>query len=279
MDVSARVDGSPTRTSYSPRGLVAIPARLASTRLPNKLLLRRTGRPLLAHVIEQCKRAVSESGGLLAEVMVAYDDETLGAIARDLGVRAVKTGDHHRNGATRIAEAASTVASDCRFGLVVNVQGDEPELAPEAIVGVAQELLRDPTADMATLAIALSADDPASAAMKQNPNLVKAIVDGGGRAIYFSRSPIPYDRNPPANGAALCYHHLGVYAYRWDFLFTYASMPPSPLEEREGLEQLRAIDAGRKIKVGVIPASWAGKGIDTAEDYEAFVRRHVARAA
>jgi 3-deoxy-manno-octulosonate cytidylyltransferase (CMP-KDO synthetase) len=128
-------------------------------------------------------------------------------------------------------------------------------------------------AQMATLVLPIERHE---AAIKNNPNAVKAVIDGSGRAIYFSRAPIPYDRNPPAPSEPLGYHHLGIYAYRWEFLLEFASLPVSPLEEREGLEQLRAIEAGKLIKAGVIPREWAGKGIDTPEDYDAFVRRRAA---
>lgn len=252
------------------RGIVAIPARMASTRLPNKLLLARTGTPLLGHVIERALEAASQSNGLLTEVLVAADDERLLAVARERGVRAVRTGDHHRCGTTRIAEAIESAAVGPEVTFVVNVQGDEPELAPRAIVKVARELLSDPGADMATLAIAMP---PGTEGQKANPNAVKAIVDGRGRAIYFSRAPIPFDRNPAAPSEALWHHHLGIYAYRRSFLVEFAALPPCPLEEREGLEQLRALDSGRVIKLGTIPADWAGKGIDTPEDYDAFVAR------
>ena len=249
-------------------GVIAIPARLASTRLPSKLLLAETGKPLLAHVIDRGREATQQSQGLLTEVIVACDDEALLDIARRHGARAVMTGNHHRCGTTRIAEAVERLGLDIDF--VVNVQGDEPELAPEAILRVAQILLSDPVADMSTLVIAMP---DGTAAQKSNPNAVKAVLAADGRALYFSRAPVPYDRNPPAPGSALWHHHLGIYAYRRDFLAAFAQLPVSPLEEREGLEQLRALEAGRVIKAAAVPAQWAGKGIDTREDYDAFVRR------
>lgn len=264
-------NGSPFR---SPKGLIAVPARRASTRLPNKLLLAETGRPLLAHVLEQCKEAVRHSAGRLDAVVLAYDDEALGEIARAAGVRAVRTGEHHRCGTTRIAEAVGRLEANAAYSFVVNVQGDEPEISPRAILRVAEELLADPEADMSTLAIPMPAG---TGEKKANPNAVKAVIDRGGRAIYFSRAAVPFDRNPPAASEALWHHHLGIYAYRREFLFEFAALPASPLEEREGLEQLRAIEAGRRIKVGLIPADWAGKGIDTPEDYAAFVRRWAGR--
>lgn len=271
--------GSPLRRMNN--GLIVIPARLASTRLPNKLLLNQTGRPLLAHVIDRCCEAVKMSNGLLREAVVACDDPTLARVAQENGVRAIITRADHTCGTTRIAEAVQILAGenspvvgvDIRPTFVVNVQGDEPELDPEAILCVAEELLRDSICEMATLAIPMPVG---TEEMRENPNAVKVILDTQGRAIYFSRLPIPYDRNPPALGEALWHHHLGIYAYRRDFLLRYSELSPCPLEKREGLEQLRALNMGATIRVGLVPASWAGKGIDTPEDYQAFVGRMAA---
>lgn len=258
----------------APRGIIAIPARLASTRLPNKLLLAETGRPLLAHVIERCLAAQAKSGGLLTRCVVAYDDERLGRVASAAGAAAVATGEHHRCGTTRIAEAVEQMGATCDF--VVNVQGDEPEIDPQAILAVANELLRDPSAPMATLAIAMP---PGTEAQQANPNAVKVVLDSSGRAMYFSRAAIPFDRVSAGATAPLWHHHLGVYAYRRDFLAEFARLPVSPLEERESLEQLRALEAGYPIRVAVIPEAWAGKGIDTPEDYARFVQRRQMTAA
>jgi 3-deoxy-manno-octulosonate cytidylyltransferase (CMP-KDO synthetase) len=130
--------------------------------------------------------------------------------------------------------------------------------------------------DMATLVLAMPAG---TEALKANPNAVKAVLDGAGRAIYFSRAPIPYDRQPVAEGQTSWHHHLGIYAYRTAFLREFASWPVSGLERQESLEQLRAIEAGRRIAAASIPHAWAGKGIDTLEDYQAFVERMSRRAA
>lgn len=254
-------------------GVVAIPARLASTRLPNKLLLADTGKPLLSHVIEQAKRAVEQSGGMLQQVVVAADDPGLVQIALSCDVKAVLTGSHHQCGTTRIAEAIEKIYPQALPDFVVNVQGDEPEIAPQAILEVAGQLLVDSTTEMATLAIGMPAG---TAEQKANPNVVKALIDDSGRALYFSRAPIPYNRNDVPQGEYDWYHHLGIYAYRTEFLQRFAQMPVCPLEARESLEQLRALNAGVTIRVGVVPASWAGKGIDTPEDYAAFVRRAAA---
>lgn len=268
------------------RGVIAIPARLASSRLPNKLLLSETGKPLLAHVIEQARKAVQNSRGLFTEVVVACDHPNLLTVAQQCGVRGVMTSSSHRCGTTRIAEALDllqgsklgqetvlTSGDVRRFDFVVNVQGDEPEISPAAIGTVAETLLEDPTADMATLAIAIP---PGDLALKADPNAVKVVFNGNGHAMFFSRSPIPFDRNPPESDEPIAHHHLGIYAYRRRFLAEFARMPASRLETRESLEQLRALEAGRTIRVRVVPAAWAGKGIDTAADYAAFVCRHAA---
>jgi 3-deoxy-manno-octulosonate cytidylyltransferase (CMP-KDO synthetase) len=252
------------------RGIIAIPARRASTRLPDKLLLAKTGRPLIHHVIDRCRAAVAQSKGRLLEVVVACDDERLKQAAMRAGVRAIMTGRHHACGTTRIAEAIGYLPETLNVDFVVNVQGDEPELAPEAILAVVDALLDDADAPMATLCVAMPSG---SEMMKQNPNAVKVVVDGRGRAMYFSRAPIPYDRNEPEDGEPLWRHHLGIYAYRTPFLVDYARMPASPLEKREGLEQLRALEAGYVIRCGAVPAAWAAKGVDTEEDYAAFVSR------
>ena len=255
------------------RGAIAIPARLESMRLPNKLLLARTGRPLLAHVVERCLAAAARSGGQLTEVFVACDDERLCRAAEAAGVRAALTGRHHQCGTTRIAEAVGRLPHAPDF--VVNVQGDEPELAPEAILAVVAALAAG-TAPMATLAVAMPAG---TAAEKADPNVVKVALAADGHALCFSRAPIPYDRQLEAAGGSPWHHHLGIYAYRTDFLQAFAALPPTPLEQREGLEQLRALEHGHRLRVAEVPAAWAAKGIDTAEDYEAFVRRTLARSA
>jgi 3-deoxy-manno-octulosonate cytidylyltransferase (CMP-KDO synthetase) len=252
------------------RGIIAIPARRASTRLPDKLLLSRTGKPLIHHVIDRCRTAVALSKGRLTEVVVACDDEQLKQVAHHAGVRAILTGKHHTCGTTRIAEAIGYLPETLKFDFVVNVQGDEPELSPEAILTVVDTLLQDLETPMATLSVAMPTG---SEMMKQNPNAVKVVVDGQGRAMYFSRAPIPYDRNAEEGDEPLWRHHLGIYAYRTPFLLDFAEMPASPLERREGLEQLRALEAGYTIRCGSVPAAWAAKGVDTEEDYAAFVSR------
>jgi 3-deoxy-manno-octulosonate cytidylyltransferase (CMP-KDO synthetase) len=254
---------------YNSKGVIAIPARLGATRLPNKLLLAETGRPLLAHVVENCLKAVRDSKGLLIDVVVGVDDPQLHRVASEAGAKAVYTGNHHQCGTTRIAEAVDKAGLLPKIDFVINVQGDEPELAPAAIHQVAHTLLNNPW-DIATLVIAMPAG---TEDQKANPNAVKAVLDGKGRALYFSRAVVPYDRNPVATGATSWCHHLGIYAYRKAALIEFAALIPSPLERQEGLEQLRALEAGRTIGASTVPAHWAGKGIDTPADYAAFVGR------
>jgi 3-deoxy-manno-octulosonate cytidylyltransferase (CMP-KDO synthetase) len=256
--------------------MIVIPARLASTRLPNKLLLRDSGQPLLQYVVENSLRAVAQWPETWAGVVVACDDEKLVRVANSAGAQAILTGDHHQCGTTRIAEAIERLGLAGSLDFIVNVQGDEPELDPRAIQQVAKTLLAQPDSDMATLVISMP---PGTESLKANPNAVKAVLDARGRAIYFSRSPIPYDRQPVPAGESSWHHHLGIYAYRTSFLLEFATWPVSRLERQESLEQLRAIEAGRSIYASAIPSTWAGKGIDTPEDYQAFVQRLTRRAA
>lgn len=224
-------------------------------------------------------RAKERSGGTIIDVVAACDDEKLLHVARGAGASAVLTGGHHQCGTTRIAEAVERLGLETRADYVINVQGDEPELDPLAILEVERTLLESSWARMGTLVIAMPSTSADAQAKKANPNIVKAVLDGQGRAIYFSRAPVPFDRVTPTDGRPGWYHHLGIYAYRMDFLLEFASMPASGLEMQESLEQLRAIEAGHAIAARAIPERWAGKGIDTAEDYQAFVDRQTRRAA
>jgi 3-deoxy-manno-octulosonate cytidylyltransferase (CMP-KDO synthetase) len=237
---------------------VVIPARFGSTRFPAKILASSTGKPLVQHVVDQalkCRR--------VRQVLVATDDPRIVDALRPFGTTAVMTSPAHASGTDRIAEVARTLVDD---DVIVNVQGDEPEIEPEVIDGLIDLLERNPSADMATAVTPFApGKDPS------DPNLVKCVVTLDGRAIYFSRSPIPYRReaNNPANAA---YHlHLGIYAYRREFLLRYAAWPPTPLESTEKLEQLRVIEHGGHIRVLIVAR--ATNGIDTPEQYEEFVKR------
>jgi len=250
------------------KATIVIPARLESTRLPRKLLLSETGRPLLAHTVESALAAARLSSGLITGVVCAVDDESLARAARDAGARAVMTPVDCPSGSDRIAIVARELDCD----VVVNLQGDEPEAEPASLVTVARLLEDAPSAPdaapMGTLAVPIrteaEADDPA---------VVKVVVDGRGNALYFSRAKIPHLRD--GGTAAPRLRHLGIYSYRREFLLSYAELPPSALESSEKLEQLRVLSAGYDIRVAVVDE--APPGIDTAGDYRAFVERCAAR--
>jgi len=237
------------------RTVAIIPARYASTRLPGKPLLAETGKPLIQHVVEAAAAAQK-----LQAVYVATDDPRIFDAVKAFGGQAVMTSADHATGTDRLAEAAERIglAGD---DIVVNVQGDEPEMNPGDIDRLV-ELLIDSGAPMATLAAPLSADDADS------PANVKVVLAADGSALYFSRARIPHDRD----GAGCEYLlHLGIYAYRRRFLAEYVAMPQGELERIEKLEQLRALQAGHRIAVAVVAS--AAPGIDTPEDYGAFVAR------
>lgn len=234
---------------------VLIPARRASTRLPDKLLLAEHGEPLIATVARRAALAFGPES-----VVVCADDPALIEAVRPAGIAARLTGPHHASGTDRIAE----VAAGLPHAVVVNVQGDEPEVDPAHIRLVAELLARHPWAGMATLAV------PADAAAQANPNQVKVVIGNGDRALWFTRAPAPWDRDAAAP-AARTYRHLGIYAYRREVLLSYAALPPTPLERLERLEQLRALANG--IGIAVAAVERAEPGIDTRADYDAFLAR------
>lgn len=238
---------------------VLIPARRASTRLPDKLLLAEHGEPLIATVARRAALAFGPES-----VVVCADDAALADAVRGVGIAARLTSPHHASGTDRIAEVAATLP----HAVIVNVQGDEPELDPAHIRLVAGLLARHPWAGMATLAA------PADAAAQANPNQVKVVIGNGERALWFTRAPAPWDRDA-AGPAARTHRHLGVYAYRREVLLSYAALPPTPLERLERLEQLRALANGIGIAVAVV--EHAPPGIDTRADYDAFLARWRAR--
>jgi 3-deoxy-manno-octulosonate cytidylyltransferase (CMP-KDO synthetase) len=237
---------------------VVIPARYASTRLPGKPLLRETGKYLVQHVYERACRA--RRAGL---VVVATDDPRISAAVESFGGRVELTRRDHPSGADRVAEVAGRLDAE----LIVNLQGDEPLIDPASLDLLVELLEGDPGADMATLAVPLR-----SAEAWADPNCVKVVTDAAGRALYFSRSPIPFVRDGQPNFDArppLFLQHLGLYAYRRDFLLRLASLPPGPLEQLEKLEQLRVLALGHAVIVGVV--EHAGRGVDTYDDYRRFV--------
>lgn len=243
-----------------------IPARLQSTRLPRKMLLRVTGKPLIQYVWETACRCPE-----LSEVIVATDSSEIADAVRRFGGRAELTGDHP-SGTDRIAEVTRRCLGDA--DAIVNLQGDEPELDPRIVTALVQKLK---TTDclMATVAAPISSADQV-----RDPNCVKVVTDVNGRALYFSRAPIPFSRDLPVEQMlgrgepSPWLLHIGLYAYRRDFLLKLTSMPPSSLELLEKLEQLRALQAGVSLSVAVV--DHAASGIDTPEDYAAFVARHAA---
>jgi 3-deoxy-manno-octulosonate cytidylyltransferase (CMP-KDO synthetase) len=230
-----------------------LPARYASTRLPGKPLLDQTGKPLIQHVWEQVRKA-----SRLDPVIIATDDDRIASVARNFGAQVAMTSSHHISGTDRVAE----VIAGLDVELIVNVQGDEPEIDPGDLDRLV-ERLSSTKDDMATLARPLAAEE---GALLTDSNAVKVVFNDDGRALYFSRSPIPYgDR---AEGAWL---HLGVYAYRRSALLALAGADPHPLERRERLEQLRALAMG--LSIGVVTTRHHGLGIDTPDDYARFVER------
>jgi len=237
---------------------IIIPARYASSRLPGKPLLRETGKYLIQHVYEQACQVRNVS-----TVAVATDDTRIVAAVESFGGRVIMTRRNHPSGTDRVAEAAQQVEAE----LILNLQGDEPLIDPASLELLLQLLERDQEAEMATLAVPIS-----SMEQWHNPNCVKVVRDITGRALYFSRSPIPFvrDGQPDFNKRpARFLQHLGVYGYRRPFLHSLAALPAEPLEQLEKLEQLRVLALGRQIQVGVV--EHAASGVDTYDDYQRFV--------
>lgn len=244
--------------------VAVIPARMASTRLPGKPLLAETGRPMIAHVLAQAQACPA-----IDRVIVATDENQIVDAVHAAGGEARMTRADHPNGTARIAEVVTHLDGLSDSAIVVNVQGDEPEVDPKHLTRLVQTLrAADPAVPMATLAVPISAEDAT------NPNLVKVVCSEDQLALYFSRSPVPYHREPSPSTPATMLRHLGVYAYRAGFLPVYAALPPTPLEQAERLEQLRALEHGHRIAVAVLPEGESVRpGIDTPEQYAAFVRR------
>ena len=235
--------------------IAIIPARYGSTRLPGKPLLAETGKCLIQHCVE----AVHEAQ-LIDRIVVATDDARIVEAVESFGGEALMTSAECRSGTDRLAEAADKLALT-NDQIVVNVQGDEPDM-PGTCIDALVRLLEESACPMATLATPLPADKAGDA------NKVKVVLRRDGRAMYFSRSVIPLDRDGAGDPEHLW--HLGIYAYRAGFLRKYAALAPTPAEQTEKLEQLRAIESGFDIAVAVVDCRPAG--IDTPEDYAAFVQ-------
>lgn len=235
---------------------VVIPVRYASTRLPGKPLLSVHGRSILQYTYQNA----TESGAV--SVTIATDDERIFAHAQGLGADVMMTSRQHQSGTDRIAEVA-TERGWAEQEIIVNLQGDEPQMAADNIRQVAMLLHEQPAVPMATLCYPIAKEEECT-----NPNCVKVVFDQRGLALYFSRCAIPYRRDA---GNLAAYRHLGIYAYRNGFLKTFAAIPPGRLETIECLEQLRALENGSSIAVAVSMAP-PGMGIDTPQDFEQFCR-------
>lgn len=235
-----------------------IPARLASTRFPGKVLANKTGKPLIQHVWEAARHMWTVS-----RTVIACDDAGVADVVRGFGGEAVLTSVDHPNGSSRLAEAARLIGLP-DTALVVNIQGDEPEIDP-VIVDSVVSLAKESGAEVTTLATPFQdGEDPA------DPNVVKVVLRRDRTAMYFSRALIPFSRAGGERAAAPL-RHVGVYVYRAGFLRTYVTLEPTPCERTEMLEQLRVIENGFRIAVAVHECR--GQGIDTPEQYEAFVKR------
>jgi 3-deoxy-manno-octulosonate cytidylyltransferase (CMP-KDO synthetase) len=235
-----------------------IPARLGSTRFPGKVLASKTGKPLIQHVCEGAAKSK-----LLSRVVVATDDQAVMAAVKAFGGEAVLTRTDHPNGTSRLAEAAHKLglAADA---IVVNVQGDEPEIEAPVIDAALRALGDSP---VATVASPMREEDAS------NPNIVKVVVRQDGKALYFSRARVPHVRDAINADAGRPLRHIGLYVYRRSFLDRYLTLEPTPLERAESLEQLRILEHGFAIAVAVMPQEVGYAGIDTPEQYEAFVKR------
>ena len=236
------------------RAIAIIPARYASTRLPGKALASLDGRPMIRHVAERTCQART-----IARVIVATDDERIAGAVAGSGADVVMTRADHPTGTDRLAEVAAGLDAD----VIVNVQGDLPLLDPAMVDRLVQRMADDATLPMATLAAPIFDEDE-----WRSPHVVKVVVDRRGRALYFSRSPVPYHRGGVRPGTALGWRHIGMYGYRRDVLLRFAALEPTPLESSERLEQLRALEHG--IAIGVEPWTAAEPVIevDVLEDLE-----------
>lgn len=239
-------------SNVPPSILGVIPARFASTRFPGKPLASLAGKPLIQHVWERASQS-----RYLSRLVVATDDDRIASAARSFGAQVAMTRSDHASGTDRAAEVADS--SDAT--VIVNIQGDEPLIDPDAIDAALLTLLDDPNCQMASLKRRITDDREL-----QNPNVVKVVTAANGDALYFSRSPIPFERGLPAG----YFKHIGLYVYRRDLLLSYSSLPVGPLEQAECLEQLRALENG--IPIRVAETSYDTIGVDTPEDLAAVER-------
>jgi len=252
-----------TRAS-APHIIIVIPARYHSTRLPGKVLSDIGGQTMIERVYRRALLARA------SEVIVATDDERVRDVVEGFGGRAIMTSERHPTGTDRLAEAVKFIDAD----VVINVQADEPLVEPSMIDEAARALTSGPGAAIGTLRKKIEDEGDLT-----NPNVVKVVVDLNGRALYFSRSPVPWishaakPHGPDGRRHGPAWRHIGIYAYRRDALLTLAGLPPTPLEQTESLEQLRALEHG--FGIHTLETSYDTIGVDTAEDLER-VRRRVA---
>jgi 3-deoxy-manno-octulosonate cytidylyltransferase (CMP-KDO synthetase) len=229
-----------------------IPARYASTRIEGKVLADILGKPMIQRVYERAKQAL-----LLDDLIIACDDERVAQAAKEFGAKAVMTSKDHPSGTDRISEVVNPIDAK----IVINIQADEPLIHPTMIDGIARALLDDKSITMATVMKRIE-----DAHLKNDPNVVKVVVDRNNFALYFSRSAIPHHSANSEVKSPVYYKHIGLYGYTKDFLFIYKNLPPSVLEKTERLEQLRVLEEGFRIKV--IETKYDTISVDTAEDLE-----------
>jgi 3-deoxy-manno-octulosonate cytidylyltransferase (CMP-KDO synthetase) len=245
------------KSNVPTRILGVIPARFASSRFPGKALAIIAGKPMIQHVFERARRS-----RYLSDLLIATDDERIATAARRFGAPVRMTRSDHPSGTDRVAEVASADSAE----FIVNIQGDEPLIDPEAIDAAILSIVGDPDVSMGTLMRRIT--DPAEA---DNPNVVKVVADLNGRAIYFSRLPIPYSRDERADSSCMTrFKHIGLYVYRRQLLLSYSGLPVGPLEQAERLEQLRALENGHSIRV--VETEYDSLGVDTPEDFERVSR-------
>lgn len=228
-----------------------IPARYRSTRFEGKPLAPICGRPMIQHVVERARMCLE-----LTEIYVATDDERIAGCVRDIGGQAVMTREGHLSGTDRICEAADRVGLD-EVDIVVNIQGDQPLFHPSAVTRLVAPLMEDPSLPMSTLKCRITAREDI-----ESPNQVKVVTDALGRALYFSRSPIPFYRDAGSGG--VFFKHLGFYGFRMHFLRRFTRLPEGRLEAAEKLEQLRALEHGFRIRVMETP--YNSIEVDVPED-------------
>jgi len=241
--------------NQTPDFLVVIPARLGSTRLPRKPLADIGGKPMVVHVAERAKKSLAQS------VVVATDSAEIEAACNAHRIECLLTSPDHPTGTDRLAQVAQLLKLPAST-LIVNVQGDEPLIPPELINQVAQTLASNTQCAISTIAVPIN--DPAEI---ENPNVVKVVLNRAGEALYFSRAPIPFVRDAQSAKKIAHLRHLGIYAYRADFLQAYTKLEPAPSEQAEALEQLRALWNGYRIAVH-IALETPPAGVDTPEDLE-----------